>query len=66
MNAEEWELLSIGEAVRIHSEGEPDRSGIVADKLTNRMGIYTVLVEIGRSGKKPLLQYFDLSRIRRK
>lgn len=65
MNAEEWELLSIGEAVRIHTDGEQDRLGIVADKIHGHRGIYTVLIEIGRNGKKPLLKYFSLSRIRR-
>lgn len=66
MDAEEWETLAIGDAVRIHTDGAPDRTGRVADKIHEHAGIYTVLIETGRGGKKPFLQYFDLSRIRRK
>lgn len=61
-----WDSLRIGEAVRIfRGHNVPMKTGLVADKVHEQPGIYTVLVKVGRNGNKPLLVYVDIENIRR-
>lgn len=53
--------LTIGMEVRL-ADGTRCR---VADLVNEHEGIYTVLLELGRAGKRPLLKYASIQDIKR-
>lgn len=66
MKKPEWNRLAIGDAVWIFKGCDrPMKPGRVADKVHEQSGIYTVLVNIAKNGRKPSYIYVSLEHIRR-